>query len=72
MQYYPALVLVSLNCMCYANGSISPQWYCWSSNVDHKIDLGTPSKKRDLRTLSQKEGGGPDQIPKFVVCEIGT
>ena len=29
-------------------------------------------KKPDLRTLSQKEGGGPDQIPKFVVCEIGT
>ena len=32
-----------------------------------------PSKKKpDLRTLSQKVGGGPDQIPKFVVCEIGT
>ena len=29
-------------------------------------------KKPDLRTLSQKEGGGPDQIPKFVKCEIGT
>ena len=29
-------------------------------------------KKPDLRTLSQKVGGGPDQIPKFVVCEIGT
>ena len=29
-------------------------------------------KKTDLRTLSQKVGGGPDQIPKFVVCEIGT
>ena len=26
----------------------------------------------DLGTLSQKVGGGPDQIPKFVVCEIGT
>ena len=33
-----------------------------------------PSKKKktDLRTLSQKVGGGPDQIPKFVVCEFGT
>ena len=29
-------------------------------------------KKTDLRTLSQKEGGGPDQIPKLVACEIGT
>ena len=29
-------------------------------------------KKTDLRTLSQKVGGGPDQIPKFVACEIGT
>ena len=29
-------------------------------------------KKPDLRTLSQKEGGGPDQIPKFIACEIGT
>ena len=29
-------------------------------------------KKMDLRTLSQKVGGGPDQIPKFYVCEIGT
>ena len=29
-------------------------------------------KKPDLRTLSQKVGGGPDQIPNFVVCEIGT
>ena len=29
-------------------------------------------KKTDLRTLSQKVGGGPDQITKFVVCEIGT
>ena len=28
--------------------------------------------KPDLRTLSQKVGGGPDQIPNFVVCEIGT
>ena len=28
--------------------------------------------KTDLRTLSQKVGGGPDQIPKFFVCEIGT
>ena len=29
-------------------------------------------KKTDLRTLSQKERGGPDQIPKFVAYEIGT
>ena len=29
-------------------------------------------KKPDLRTLSQQEGGGPDQIPKFIACEIGT
>ena len=29
-------------------------------------------KKTDLRTLSQKEGGGRDQIPKFIACEIGT
>ena len=30
------------------------------------------TNKPDLRTLSQKVGGGPDQIPKFFVCEIGT
>ena len=29
-------------------------------------------KKTDLRTLSQKGGGGPDQIPKLMACEIGT
>ena len=29
-------------------------------------------KKTDLRTLSQKEGGCPDQIPKFDAFEIGT
>ena len=29
-------------------------------------------KKMDLRKLSQKVGGGLEQIPKFVVCEIGT
>ena len=34
--------------------------------------LGDALKKTDLRTLSQKVGGGQDQIPKFVVCEIGT
>ena len=28
-------------------------------------------KKTDSRTLSQKVDGGPDQIPKIVVCEIG-
>ena len=27
-------------------------------------------KKTDLRTLSQKGGGGPD--PKYIACEIGT
>ena len=30
------------------------------------------TKKTDVWTLSQKVGGGPDQIPKFVECEIGT
>ena len=28
-------------------------------------------KNTDLRTLSQKVGGGPDQILKFVVCQGG-
>ena len=43
------------------------------STVSNKTRLGMPSKKKtDLRTLSQRVGGGPDQIPKFVVCEIGT
>ena len=28
--------------------------------------------KKDLRTMSQKDGGGPHQIPKFLACEIGT
>ena len=40
------------------------------------VDLGKGrlqnKKKPDLRTLSQKVGGGPDQIPKFLACEIGT
>ena len=34
--------------------------------------LQKKKKKTDLRTLSQKVGGGQDQIPNFVVCEIGT
>ena len=44
------------------------------ANCPRLNQSGTPSKKKkpDLRTLSQKVGGGPDQIPNFVVCEIGT
>ena len=38
-----------------------------------ELQLGMPSKKKpDLRTLSQKVGGSPDEIPKFFVYEIGT
>ena len=41
----------------------------YQSNV---FPLRDALKKTDLRTLSQKVGGGPDQIPNFDVCEIGT
>ena len=46
-------------------------------NVDHPVISCTKGrlqnkKKPDLRTLSQKEVGGPDQNPKFVACKIGT
>ena len=39
---------------------------------DYIRDAFKIKKNPDLRTLSQKEGGGSDQIPKFVACEIGT
>ena len=56
----------------------------WNERRQIRLDLGkilveitkgrlqNKNKKTDLRTLSQKEGWGPDQIPKFLACEIGT
>ena len=60
--------------LCFEIG-LSPSGSTQSQNKIHTFNLRDALKKQkktDVWTLSQKVGGGPDQIPKFVVCEIGT